>query len=169
MHDNIMQLPKYVYYSKRFLLLLLLFLTQLFFLYFFLFVRLNLLNLKNVLKEKDLYSEVNNIALIANSLVNGILLNALFLEKVFANYTIERVIYRSVIGNNSSQLSNDSVVLQYRKKSILLLFSAISSYRIKSKKSLYQLLLIINKVGIDYQKKVVIRRGLDINKEMNAC
>jgi hypothetical protein len=41
------------------------------------FIRLDLLGTNNVLEEKSLYSEVNNIAIVADTLINRILVNLL--------------------------------------------------------------------------------------------
>ena len=73
-----------------------------------------------------------------------------------------------VIRYNSTQLLYNPIVFKYWKKSISLLVPIIRGYRIKVKKSVYKLLLAINKMAANYKEKVIIWRGLDINGEINT-
>jgi len=49
-----------------------------------------------------------------------------------------------------------------------LLIPAIRGYYIKAKESVYRLFLAINKMAINCEEKVIIWKGLDINREINA-
>ena len=73
-----------------------------------------------------------------------------------AYYIIELIIYSIVIRYNGTQLLHNPIVLKYKKKSILLLISAIRGYRIKAKESIYKLFLAINKIAVNYKEKVII-------------
>jgi hypothetical protein len=89
-------------------------------------------------------------------LVDRILFNFLFLEKLVAYRITELIIYSIVIGYNGTQLSRNLVVLKHWKESILLLVPAIRSYRIKAEESVYKLFLAINKIAVNYKEKVII-------------
>ena len=102
-------------------------------------------------------------------LVNRISFNSLFLKKLVAYYMTEFIICSIVIKYNSTQLLYNPVVLKYWKESILLLVFIMRGYRTKAKKSIYKLFLAINKIAINYKKKMIIWRGPDINREVNTC
>ena len=165
---NIIKLTKQAYYLEGLFLLNLFLITSLLSAYIIPFIRLNGLKFKSIFKEKGLDGEINSIPLVADTLLDRILGNILIIGEILIDYTIECIIYYRVISNNSSELSKNPVLLQQQKESNLLLVSAISYYRTKSKKSFYPLLLTINKVGANSKEKVVIQRGLDINREINT-
>ncbi len=69
------------------------------------------------------------------------------------NRMIKDVIWGSVIKYNSSKLLYDTVILKDREKDRELIFFTIIKHLLKNKKGLLFLLIIQNKVGVDYEKK----------------
>ena len=156
MDDNIMKLAKHTHMLKCILLLLLLLFTKFLPTLLILFIRHNLPNVNKIFKQECLDSKIDDMALATYPLLCGIPLNIFIFKKILTNYTAESVISTGVISNNSPKLSYNSEVLQNWKQSILLVIPTMTSYHVKSKKSLYSLLLVVDKVSTDYKKKIVI-------------
>ena len=89
MYNNIIKLAKGPYSSKGCLLLC----RIPYFSSSFLFlVRLKLLHFNQTLKKEGLYSEIDNIASIADPLIYRILFNSLLLLEIDTYYTAKRII-----------------------------------------------------------------------------
>ena len=108
------------------------------------------------------------MTLIADPLVDRIPFNSFFLKKLVAYRTTELIICSMVIGYNGTQPSCNPVVLKHQKESIPLLIPAIGGYYTEAEKSVYKLFLAVGKMAANYKKKVIIQRGLDINREINT-
>jgi len=107
------------------------------------------------------------MALAADSLLSGTLKNSLLFRKILANRIIEDVIYARIIANNSSNLLYNTIILENRKESSLLMISAIARYCRKCKKNIKMPLLYVNKISANGKEKIIIWRRPDIHRKMN--
>src|SRR5215469_16991233 len=99
-------------------------------------VIIKLFNLNHIFKKEGLYSQVNNITNIKDSLICRIPFNHLFFPKILAYRTTKSVIYSMIITHNRSKLSYDPIVLKDWKKTNKLLLPTVIYYHRKSKESL---------------------------------
>ena len=66
-------------------------------------------------------------------------LNLLLVTHIILYYFAKSIIWASVIGNNSPELSYDAVIFKDRKKDIKLIFPAMACYLAKGKEGLLPL------------------------------
>ena len=103
---------------------------------FLFLVRFKLLYFNQITKQKGLYGQVNNITSTADPPIRRILFNILLFREMRFYRPIEGIICYSVIRNNRSKFSYDTVVLKDIEKSSKLLVSAIVYYSTKGKEGL---------------------------------
>ena len=108
---NIIKFAKWAYFLKGLFLLNFFLITSLLFTYIIPFIRLNSLKFKSIFKEEGLDGEINNMPLVADTLLDRILSNIFIIGKIFVDYIIECVICYRVISNNGFKFLKNSILL----------------------------------------------------------
>src|SRR5579871_2640748 len=168
MNNNVMQLSNCTQFPVGIFFLLFLPLIQLSPSFLIFFMRLHLINTDHVLEEKCLHSKVEDMALTANPMVDGIPVDFFFCYHPVTDYAAELVVCRVVVRHYSTQLSRNPVILKYWQKCIPLLLCTMTGYFTKPKECMSVLLIAINEMGADCKQKFCVWRCPYIYGDMDV-